>query len=941
MGIKFANKASTSLTSGINSSATSIDVADGSVFPALGTNDHFFATLQFLNDSSETEVIKVTAVSGNTLTVDRSIETSKSFSANDIIELRVTSQALADPTLLADGVKLEDGHKIQLGDSDDLQIYHDGSDSFITDTGAGDLYIQGSEVTLKRGADTKLNTTLYGVQVTGRIDATDIDLSGTILSDGFKSDGESTDYNIFSRVNTTHPAIYVQSTGTKIASFATGSVLPNGGTEILAVNSTGIDVTGTVHAQSAVVITDPSPRLILKDSTDSDDHSIRFRGSDDVDNLQITSTSNHLNFITADSNKNILMKPNDATALEVDTTGINVTGTVTADGVKLGDNEKLQFGDVTTPDLEIYHDGSNSRITDQGTGSLIITGEELSLQAANGYRRIHAQNGASGQTLLYYGTDSTSKLATTSAGIDVTGTVTAGGVSLGNNERITLGEESDGKLEIYEAAGGNGVIEQTGSGDIVVKGANGSLRNDSNDAVIAWFPTYAALAYRGASGAGTKLTTTSTGIDVTGTVTADSSISIESDADQTDPQPDLNFFNNEDAAVSQRIGQLNFYGKNNLSGVGSADIKYGWQELRTINVTDGQESAQHETWVSDGLGSHTRVLQVQPTGIDVTGTVTCDEALTISSTGAAADAKPDIWLFNNASAAVNERLGQITWFGKNDASPEQETVNYAFQEVKTTNVGDGTEQAEMQFHVRNGASHLEVLTLDSSGINVTGTVTADKVKVGNNEFIELGDNSELKLHFNGTDSYIAETGSGNLRIAADDFRVQNGNATVTLIQANEGGSTALHWGGGTNTGVKLETKQSGVDISGSLDVTGTVEADAFTGHITSVVSSSAQTIATTNYGVRKIHTGGAVTYTFNETGAISGNNIGKAIVIANAGTDTITCNFTTSKFYKMISGVDADLSGSGASSITIAKGGIAEIVITETNKALVFGAGVA
>ena len=43
----------------------------------------------------------------------------------------------------------------------------------------------------------------------------------------------------------------------------------------------------------------------------------------------------------------------------------------------------------------------------------------------------------------------------------------------------------------------------------------------------------------------------------------------------------------------------------------------------------------------------------------------------------------------------------------------------------------------------------------------------------------------------------------------------------------------------------------------------------------------------------------------------------------------------------MISGVDADLSGSGASSITIAKGGIAEIVITETNKALVFGAGVA
>lgn len=923
MGIKFANKASTSLTSGINSSATSIDVADGSVFPALGTNDHFFATLQFLNDSSETEVIKVTAVSGNTLTVDRSIETSKSFSANDIIELRVTSQALADPTLLADGVKLEDGHKIQLGDSDDLQIYHDGSDSFITDTGAGDLYIQGSEVTLKRGADTKLNTTLYGVQVTGRIDATDIDLSGTILSDGFKSDGESTDYNIFSRVNTTHPAIYVQSTGTKIASFATGSVLPNGGTEILAVNSTGIDVTGTVHAQSAVVITDPSPRLILKDSTDSDDHSIRFRGSDDVDNLQITSTSNHLNFITADSNKNILMKPNDATALEVDTTGINVTGTVTADGVKLGDNEKLQFGDVTTPDLEIYHDGSNSRITDQGTGSLIITGEELSLQAANGYRRIHAQNGASGQTLLYYGTDSTSKLATTSAGIDVTGTVTAGGVSLGNNERITLGEESDGKLEIYEAAGGNGVIEQTGSGDIVVKGANGSLRNDSNDAVIAWFPTYAALAYRGASGAGTKLETTATGIDVTGTVSCDTGISIASNADQTDPQPDLNFFNNEDDAVSQRIGQVNFYGKNNLSGAGIADVKYGWQELRTINVTDGEESAQHETWVKDGAGGNKRVLQVQPTGIDVTGTVTCDEALTISSTGAAADAKPDIWLFNNAPAAVDERLGQITWFGKNDVSPEQETVNYAFQEVKTTNVGDGTEQAEMQFHIRNGASHLEVLTLDSSGIDVTGGITSDYLDLtGGKTTTTTGEVALDKIKF----SAMADD-------SATIFAEVNGGITTLVLDMQDDAHELIEHR--IDGATPLKVKKTGIDV------TGTVEADAFTGHMTSVVSSSAQTIATTNYGVRKIHTGGAVTYTFNETGAISGNDIGKAIVIANAGTDTITCNFTTSKFYKMISGVDADLSGSGASSITIAKGGIAEIVITETNKALVFGAGVA
>jgi hypothetical protein len=37
-----------------------------------------------------------------------------------------------------------------------------------------------------------------------------------------------------------------------------------------------------------------------------------------------------------------------------------------------GDNVKLTFGNVVTPDLEIYHDGSNSYIDETGTGDLYI-----------------------------------------------------------------------------------------------------------------------------------------------------------------------------------------------------------------------------------------------------------------------------------------------------------------------------------------------------------------------------------------------------------------------------------------------------------------------------------------------------------------------------------------------------------------------------------------
>ena len=45
----------------------------------------------------------------------------------------------------AQTVDLGDNDKIRLGDGDDLQIYHSGSHSYITDGGTGSLLIQGSD----------------------------------------------------------------------------------------------------------------------------------------------------------------------------------------------------------------------------------------------------------------------------------------------------------------------------------------------------------------------------------------------------------------------------------------------------------------------------------------------------------------------------------------------------------------------------------------------------------------------------------------------------------------------------------------------------------------------------------------------------------------------------------------------------------------------------
>jgi hypothetical protein len=59
---------------------------------------------------------------------------------------QISTQGIKDGTItgtdLATNVDLIDNQKLRLGTGNDLQIYHDGSNSFIQDVGSGNLYIQ-------------------------------------------------------------------------------------------------------------------------------------------------------------------------------------------------------------------------------------------------------------------------------------------------------------------------------------------------------------------------------------------------------------------------------------------------------------------------------------------------------------------------------------------------------------------------------------------------------------------------------------------------------------------------------------------------------------------------------------------------------------------------------------------------------------------------------
>lgn len=111
--------------------------------------------------------------------------------------------------------------------------------------------------------------------------------------------------------------------------------------------------------------------------------------------------------------------------------------TKTSGDLTLNDNIKINIG--TGNDLQIYHDGSNSYIDDAGTGVLAIRSNSIKLQKYTGEEMLQAD--ADGAVTLYY--DNSSKLATSSTGINVTGVVssttisTSGDAGIGGNLTVT------------------------------------------------------------------------------------------------------------------------------------------------------------------------------------------------------------------------------------------------------------------------------------------------------------------------------------------------------------------------------------------------------------------------------------------------------------------------------------------------------------------------
>ena len=164
-----------------------------------------------------------------------------------------------------------------------------------------------------------------------------------------------------------------------------------------------------------------------------------------VGDMQIRNYGTNENVITSTANAEVTLYHNASPKLATTSTGIDVTGRITTDGlttsadINFGDDDKALFG--AGNDLKIYHSANNqSYIHETGTGDLNILATNLKLQDSGG----------------------STKVLVNSAGIDVTGTVTSDGLTVNN---VSVGDtvatfegnysgSGDVKLASFERVGG-------------------------------------------------------------------------------------------------------------------------------------------------------------------------------------------------------------------------------------------------------------------------------------------------------------------------------------------------------------------------------------------------------------------------------------------------------------------------------------------------------
>ena len=384
-------------------------------------------------------------------------------------------------------IELADNIELRVGTGNDLKIFHDGSNSFIEDSGTGSLFIEsnsrirlrdntgnvdfaqfinGGGVELYHNNVKKFDTDAQGINVFGEVGIT----SGTYGTTHLNYQGGGNNYITQGDSQSTYFRNATGSIRTRIETdgdwtWVDGYKAQFGNSHDLQLYHDG--------SNSAVYHNGTGNLLLLADSGQ----------------IEISKTNNYEKMIVAIPDGNVELYYDASKKLEVVSTGVNIP----SGNLSIPDSGGVGYGRLllgTGGDLQIYHDGSRSVIADSGVGPLRLSCDEFQLMnVAHTETMIYAAQNL-GVSLNY---DNATKLQTTTHGITVTDT-----------------HDSSVQINMVTTAGDSGFLYADSSnnfGLLTSEGEWGILTSPNNKSELRYDNS-------------TKIETNSGGVTITGAVTS-------------------------------------------------------------------------------------------------------------------------------------------------------------------------------------------------------------------------------------------------------------------------------------------------------------------------------------------------------------------------------------------------------------------------------------
>ena len=429
-------------------------------------------------------------------------------------------------------------------------------------------------------------------------------------------------------------------------------------------------------------------------------------------------------------------------------TGTAITGTsfASSGNFTFGDSDKAIFG--AGSDLQIYHDGTDTFINETNpSGWLYLQASNLAIRSADFEYFIDCN--ANSSVDLYY--DNSKKLATTSTGIDVTGNA-----NFADNGKAIFGAGSD--LQIYHD-GSDSYIKDAGTGRLKIIGNDQvRLENTDGDAYLAAVANGSTFLYYAGSN---KFSTTSTGINVNGTVTADG-LTVDGLANISAQTNGSYALRVGDAAGSS--GSVVGVGKIGLNPQGAGTFTYTGTEIRATE---------------NGLGDYRAKLSFHTRGS--TSDVAPVERLSV------------------------DHNGDISFYEDTGTTPK------FFWDASTENLGIGTTSPSSILHLEendpkitlrdtSGASNAYFQILAGGGSGQVATLDVDPNNVASGSFLNFKIDGSEAMRIDSSGNVGIGTSSPDRALHVESSAYGASTSVAALINPNSGvvGTGARLWLSGTN-----------------------------------------------------------------------------------------------------------------------------------------------